>query len=380
MLGNTVALRHRTWRLHPLWKVTMNTRQTKRNRPIDSHGAAHSNVAAITGAARKHSNRSDLPSTKSHRGSRISRPAARTRHANEVLVDARSIKPSRWANRLEASYLRPEFVELKRSIAADGGTAVPIKVRRTGTPSSGEGQQTYEVVYGHRRHRACLELGLPVRVIVQDLSDEELVAQMHAENLHRRDLSAYERGLAYEKMLARKLYKNPAELARRLRVDAGDLSRVRFLAALPSEILDLVQSPLDLAVHDADRLRPALSAHRDEVMRRAAEIAHQDGVLPAKLLVKRLSDFSPKPPEEPLTREARSIEIDGQPCAQITQDALARPTVAWSIPFMPADIDDFQEVVRRFARKLLGKRRPKEARARAMSRAQGGQSKRLPRR
>jgi ParB family chromosome partitioning protein len=322
-----------------------------------------------------------LPSTGSRRGSRIPRPAARTRHAHEILVDARSIKPSPWANRLEASYLRPEFLELKRSIAADGGTTVPIKVRRVGIRSSGKGdQQTYEVVYGHRRHRACLELGLPVRVIVQDLSDEELVAQMHAENLHRRDLSAYERGLAYEKMLARKLYKNPAELARRLLVDAGDLSRVRFLATLPSEILDLVQSPLDLAVHDADRLRPALSEHREEVMRRAAEIANQDGVLPARLLVKRLSDFSPKPADEPPTREARSVEIDGQPCAQITQDALARPTVEWSIPFMPADIDDFQEVVRRFARKLLGKPRPKQAPSRTMGRAQGGQGKSLPRR
>jgi ParB family chromosome partitioning protein len=358
----------------------MNTRKSKSNRPIDSHGAARSNDAVITGAARKPSNRSGVPSTGSLRGPRTPRPAARTRHANEILVDARSIKPSPWANRLEASYLHAEFLELKRSIAADGGNTVPIKVRRVATRSSGKGQQTYEVVYGHRRHRACLELGLPVRVIVQDLSDEELVAQMHAENLHRRDLSAYERGLAYEKMLARGLYKNPAELARRLRVDAGDLSRVRFLATLPSEILDLVQSPLDLAVHDADKLRSALSAHRDEVMRRVAEIANQDGILPARLVVKKLSDFSPKPADEPPTREVHSIEIDGQPCAQITQDALARPTVVWSIPFMPADIDDFQELVRRFARKLLGKRRPKEARARAMGRAQGGQSKSLPRR
>jgi len=39
------------------------------------------------------------------------------------------IRPSRWANRHEASFLTAEFQELKAEIATAGGSVQPIKVR-----------------------------------------------------------------------------------------------------------------------------------------------------------------------------------------------------------------------------------------------------------
>jgi hypothetical protein len=60
--------------------------------------------------------------------------------------------PSKWANRHSDSFNSPEFAELKADIQSAGGNVQAIKVR----PISGTEPQTYEVVFGHRRHRACL--------------------------------------------------------------------------------------------------------------------------------------------------------------------------------------------------------------------------------
>jgi ParB family chromosome partitioning protein len=44
-------------------------------------------------------------------------------------IDPSMIRPSKWANRHEASFLTAEFQELKAEIAAAGGNVQPIKVR-----------------------------------------------------------------------------------------------------------------------------------------------------------------------------------------------------------------------------------------------------------
>ena len=44
-------------------------------------------------------------------------------------LDPSSIRPSKWANRHEASFLTADFQELKAEIAAAGGNVQPIKVR-----------------------------------------------------------------------------------------------------------------------------------------------------------------------------------------------------------------------------------------------------------
>ena len=44
-------------------------------------------------------------------------------------LDPSLIRPSKWANRHEASFQTAEFQELKAEIAAAGGNVQPIKVR-----------------------------------------------------------------------------------------------------------------------------------------------------------------------------------------------------------------------------------------------------------
>ena len=78
------------------------------------------------------------------------------------------------------------------SPAADG----PVADGRDGAPC---GAARYRIAFGHRRWGACRALGIPVRAVVADLSDEAMIVAQGQENAERRDLSFIERaGFAAE--------------------------------------------------------------------------------------------------------------------------------------------------------------------------------------
>ncbi|MEH3148564.1 MAG: plasmid partitioning protein RepB [Methylobacterium frigidaeris] len=70
----------------------------------------------------------------------------------------------------------------------DEGQHTPILVRRH--PSAAG---RYEIAYGRRRTRAARAVGRPVRAVVRELSDAELLIAQGSENLAREDLSYIER-------------------------------------------------------------------------------------------------------------------------------------------------------------------------------------------
>jgi ParB family chromosome partitioning protein len=90
-----------------------------------------------------------------------------------------------------------------------------IKVR----PLKPGGEFKYEVVFGHRRHRACLELGLPVLAVVDNLGGVELFVQMDRENRSRKNLSAWEQGMMYLRALENGLFPSNRQLAEKVGVD-----------------------------------------------------------------------------------------------------------------------------------------------------------------
>ncbi|MBK9363084.1 MAG: hypothetical protein IPM99_19260 [Rubrivivax sp.] len=82
------------------------------------------------------------------------------------------------------------------------------------------------MVFGHRRHRACLELGLPVQAMVVDMYDQQLFEAMERENRARKNLSAWEQGTMYRRALDEGLYPSQRRLAESLGVDISLVSRV----------------------------------------------------------------------------------------------------------------------------------------------------------
>ena len=183
-------------------------------------------------------------------------------------LDPRLVHASHWANRSEDSFKSKEFEALKSEMESAGGNVQPIKVR----PMAGRAGE-YEIVFGHRRHRVCLELGLQVLAIVEPLSDVELFAQMDRENRQRADLRPYEQGVMYVRALDEGLFSSMRKMAEALGVDQSNASKAVALARLPSAVLFAFDSPLAIQFNWSAKLTEALRKDPDLVLSRAGEIS-----------------------------------------------------------------------------------------------------------
>lgn len=185
-----------------------------------------------------------------------------------VRLDANKIRPSRWANRHEASFKTTEFVDFKEDLREAGGNLVPIKVR----PIAGGDGYAYELVYGHRRHRACLELGLPVLAIVQSVDDKQLFADMDRENRNRASLSIYEQGAQYLRAVEAGLFKNYVTMAAEIGVSVATISKAVKIASLPQEVIECFSAPIFISY----RMGAALSELHEKdavaLLGRAAQV------------------------------------------------------------------------------------------------------------
>ncbi len=184
------------------------------------------------------------------------------------LIDADVIVESKWANRTNESFVTADFLKLKDEIAQSGGNVQPIKVR----PLQGNAGR-YEIIFGYRRHRACLELGLPVLALVEQIDDKELFKEMDRENRDRIDLSPWEQGRMYQKSLKEGLFASLGELSREIGIDKGNLSKALRLAELPQEIVDAFPSPLDLQFRWAKLLNDAVQQEPAKVLERAKRLS-----------------------------------------------------------------------------------------------------------
>ena len=183
-------------------------------------------------------------------------------------LDPKCVKPSKWANRHDKSFDGPEFAELKSEIESAGGNVQAIKVR----PIPGSSPQEYEIVFGHRRHRACLELDIPVLATIESIDDKELFKEMDRENRLRADLRPYEQGLMYLRALEEGLFSSQRKLAEDLGLQSGNVSTAINIARFPKAVIEAFASPLDIQYRWSAPLSEALKADPELVLSRANEI------------------------------------------------------------------------------------------------------------
>ncbi|MEO5756380.1 MAG: plasmid partitioning protein RepB [Mesorhizobium sp.] len=147
-------------------------------------------------------------------------------------LDPTLIDPSPFPDRL-ADDNDFDFEALKKLISEEG-QKVPIQVRRH--PTS-EGR--YQVVYGHRRWRAALDLGTKVKAMVLALSDSELVVAQGIENAARQDLSWIERAMFAWRMDEAGIKARDIRAA--LSIDDPELARLRAVSrALPVDLIEAI--------------------------------------------------------------------------------------------------------------------------------------------
>ena len=189
-------------------------------------------------------------------------------------LDPATVRPSRWANRHEASFADAAFEELKAEIEASGGNVQPVSVRPVVAVLNGSTPDgvVYELVFGHRRHRACLQLGLPMLAMVTELNDRELFETMERENRARKNLSAWEQGGMYKRALDEGLYPSQRKLSESLGVDVSLVSKSLSLARLPDAVVLAFASPLEIQFRWAQPLAEALQKDPDALIARAHRI------------------------------------------------------------------------------------------------------------
>lgn len=164
-------------------------------------------------------------------------------------LSAADIDPSPVADRIPTDN-DPAFDELKTQIA-EIGQQVPILVR-----PHPDRQGRYQVAYGRRRLRVANELGKPVKAIVRQLSDRDLIMAQAQENGPRADLTFIERALFASNLLENGFDKDTIAMA--LGVDKPELSRLLTVASV-------ITPTLIAAIGPAPKIgRPRWSALADK--------------------------------------------------------------------------------------------------------------------
>lgn len=159
----------------------------------------------------------------------------------------------------------------------DHGQQVPILVR-----PHPDTRGRYQVAYGHRRLAAVRQLGIKVRAVVRELTDDQLVVSQGQENNARTNLSYIERALFASKLEDRAFSREIIMSA--LGVDKAALSRM--ISVVRQVSLELIE---------------AIGAAPEVGRRRWLELAEHLGKAKVSELVAML-----------LTEESRSLTSDGR--------------------------------------------------------------------
>ncbi len=121
-----------------------------------------------------------------------------------------------------------------REMIREHGQSVPILVR----PKLKQPDR-FEVAFGHRRLRAARELGIKVRAVVRNLTDEQLVVAQGQENSGRTDLTFIERARFAARLEDRKFSRETIMAA--LNVDKAALSRLIAIATrVPAALIEAI--------------------------------------------------------------------------------------------------------------------------------------------
>ena len=316
-------------------------------------------------------------------------------------LDPRSVVQSRFANRNPDSFLTDGFISLKAEIAASGGNVQPIKVRRLiasadlygtsqiekasssgdlhrtsrpaqdsvkadlyGTSQEGRGElgvlPEFEIIFGSRRHRACLELGLPVLAMIADATDDvSMFIEMERENRNREDLTPWEQATAYAMALREGIFSSARAMSIALNVDEGNVSKLLTMAKLPLTIVEAFPSALDLQYRWVAPLVDFIKRDPETILDRARqiktkrqEVIHEGGV-PEKAN-KVFSQLTAEP-DLAATKKSLEIRVEGSKGASFKSTDSGIATIRFSDTLSEAQQAMLIGLVETFLKKIAKK-------------------------
>jgi ParB family chromosome partitioning protein len=147
------------------------------------------------------------------------------------------------------------------------GLLLPLRVKPTGTDGR------HVLISGHRRLAALVKLGAATAECIVaggPLDEAAVLAEQHAENIHREAVSPIQEAEAYQRYMALKQV-TAARAAQDLHVPPSRLSRLLPLLDLPADVrgkIDRGEIPPDTAYH---LTRLPDGDERDHLLARAAD-------------------------------------------------------------------------------------------------------------
>ena len=150
-----------------------------------------------------------------------------------IEVDPKSC--TRWAFADRSGFEFGDVFELAQDIIANGQVE-PVILRKSNIPGF-----EYEIIAGSRRWKACLEAGINLKGIVQELSDEQASVVQIKEN-QQLSICDYSKGIYYSKLLADKKTTR-ANLTKLAGCSPSKLDNFLTFEKIPATIWEAVGNP-----------------------------------------------------------------------------------------------------------------------------------------
>lgn len=184
-------------------------------------------------------------------------------------LDPVRVRHSRYANRLDLAYQDDDFQSLVADVRRTGGNEVVAKVRPLS--ETDENGCDFEIVYGHRRHAACVQAEVPFRAVVEDIDDGAAIEQAVLENSERLSMSAYEEALQYRNWVEAGVFTSYNDLSQRLGIAQSGISQRKTILGIPESVRIALGDPRKVSLRGWRNLSAAYKDHPDSLIN-AAEV------------------------------------------------------------------------------------------------------------
>lgn len=221
-------------------------------------------------------------------------------------IDANKVLITHMANRLPEEFETDEFKQFMVAIEATNGNEVPINVYKLESP--GPNGEEYGLVYGHRRTIACQRTKCPLTVIVVPKPDPRAhIKAMVMENDHRDNVALYGKALwiAANADYFDSIYQASVEL----RIPDTTLRRYKRIAEIPSAVINLFTSRLDITAVGADKVAQFMAKNPEQFRKNFENVSALGTKLPFMEAVKLLTADEAK--AAPVSRDSSTSYKDG---------------------------------------------------------------------
>jgi ParB family transcriptional regulator, chromosome partitioning protein len=239
-------------------------------------------------------------------------------------LDPKTIARTPYANRDQRGLTVDDasFRRLKESIASHGQDT-PVRVR----PAPPGSDSSYELVEGHRRLAACIELdrerdggfSILARLDGAAADSRDLVLKMYRENAEREDLSPYEYGLMFASWLEARVFKKQVELATAVGLSEGAVSRYLHVAELPPAVLAAFGDPRKIALRWLPDLERVLKNAREFVLGAAERLATQDPRPAPESVLRELIAAAAGPERKTSSTREEAVKVQGKVAFRIAR-------------------------------------------------------------